>query len=87
LQVTTESSHEKAEEDITMKDIAKQADAMQDLSAKVSKLFQRRAQLAQDRFNESVQAAYKEQIADLIGKSMSPWEIWTNWLQYSTDFV
>jgi len=70
-----------------MKDIAKQVDTIQDLSAKVSRLFQRRVQLAQDRFNESVQAAYKDQIADLIGKPMSPWEIWTNWLQYSTDFV
>ena len=75
MQATTESAREKAKEDITMKDIAKQADAMQDLSAKVSKLFQRRMQLAQDRFNESVQAAYRDQIADLIGKPMSPWDI------------
>jgi len=60
---------------------------MQKLSTKVSQVFQKRMQLAQKRFNMKVQDAYKEQIADLIGKPASPWEIWTNWLQYSTDFV
>ena len=70
-----------------MKDLAKQAVNIQDISAKVTRLFQKRMQLAQERFTERVQAAYKEQIADLIGKPGSPWEIWTNWLEYSTDFV
>jgi pimeloyl-ACP methyl ester carboxylesterase len=70
-----------------MKDTSKQIADTQKLSTKVSQLFQKRMQLAQTRFNERVQAAYKEQIADLIGKPASPWEIWTNWLQYSTDFV
>jgi pimeloyl-ACP methyl ester carboxylesterase len=70
-----------------MKDLTKQAVNIQDISAKVTMLFQRRMQLAQERFNERVQAAYKEQIADLIGKPTSPWEIWTNWVQYSMDFV
>ena len=70
-----------------MKDLTKQAVNIQDIAAKVTRLFQKRVQRAQERFNEHVQAAYKEQIADLIGKPASPWEIWTNWLQYSTDFV
>ncbi len=70
-----------------MKDSTKQAVNIQDLSAKVSTLFQKRVQLAQERFNKSVQAAYQEQIADLVGKTLSPWEIWADWAQYSTDFV
>src|SRR5512143_291705 len=70
-----------------MKDLSKQVADTQKLSTKVSELFQKRLQSAQERFNESVQRAYKNQIADLIGKPMSPWEIWTNWLQYSADFV
>ncbi len=70
-----------------MKDTSKEIAESQRLSAKVSQLFQKRMQLAQKRFNERVQEAYKEQIADLIGKPASPWEVWTNWLQYSTDFV
>ena len=59
----------------------------QKISEKVSRLFQKRMQVAQDNFNESVQSAYKKQMADLVGKPSAPWEIWTNWLEYSTDFV
>lgn len=70
-----------------MKDVSKKIAENQELSAKVGKLFRKRVELAQKRFNESVQAAYSKQIADLVGKPLSPWEIWTNWLQYSTDFV
>jgi len=70
-----------------MKDRSMKIADMQKLSTKVSQVFQKRMQLAQKRFNMKVQDAYKEQIADLIGKPASPWEIWTNWLQYSTDFV
>jgi pimeloyl-ACP methyl ester carboxylesterase len=70
-----------------MKDLTKQAVNIQNLSAKITRGFQKKLQLAQERFNERVQEAYKEQIADFVGKPASPWEIWTNWLQYSTDFV
>ncbi len=70
-----------------MKDFSEQATEIQALSTKVGKLFQKRVQLAQDRFNKSVQVAYQEQIADLVGKPLSPWDIWTDWAQYSTDFA
>lgn len=70
-----------------MKDLTQQAASLQDLTAKISRLFQKRVQLAQERFNTSVQAAYQEQTADLIDKPRSPWDLWTNWLQYSTDFA
>jgi len=70
-----------------MKDITKKLENSYDISAKVSRLFQKRVQLAQERFSGRVQSAYKEQIADLIGKPMSPWDIWTNWLQYAIDFA
>ncbi|HXX64912.1 MAG TPA: DUF3141 domain-containing protein [Bacteroidota bacterium] len=70
-----------------MKDTSKEIAESQKLSARVSQLFQKRMQLAHARFSERVQAEYKEQIADLMGRPTSPWEIWTNWLQYSADFV
>lgn len=70
-----------------MKNLTEQAVEIQDLTAKASRLFQRRVQLAQERFNQSVQAAYREQMADLLGTPRSPWEIWTDWLQYSIDFT
>ena len=72
---------------LTMKDISQQAVKIQDLSTKVSDLFQKRARLAQQRFTESVQAAYQAQIADLVAKPLSPWDIWTGWANYSTDFA
>jgi len=70
-----------------MKDFSSKIADTQSILAKVTQVFQKRLQLAQGRFNERVRAAYKDEIADLIGKPISPWEIWTNWLQYSTDFM
>jgi len=70
-----------------MKDFSNKIADTQSISAKVTRLFQKRLQVAQEKFNESVQSAYKEHMADLAGRPASPWEIWTNWLQYSTDFV
>ena len=59
-------------EGLTVKDISQQAVKIQDLSTKVSTLFQKRAQLAQQRFTQSVLAAYQEQIADLVAKPLYP---------------
>ena len=70
-----------------MKNFSEKIADSQKISEKVSRLFQKRMQVAQDNFNESVQSAYKKQMADLLGKPSAPWEIWTNWLEYSTDFV
>ena len=70
-----------------MKNISEKIADSQKISEKVSRLFQKRMKVAQNNFNESVQSAYKEQMADLVGKPVAPWEIWTNWLEYSTDFV
>lgn len=58
----------------------------QSISAKVSRGLQRRMQVAQEKFYTSVQASHK-QISDLSGKLATPWEIWMNWVRYSTDFV
>jgi pimeloyl-ACP methyl ester carboxylesterase len=70
-----------------MKDFPKQIGESQYIASMVSRGFGTRLRVAQEKFIERVQEAYKEQIADLIGKPASPWEIWTNWLQYSTDLV
>ena len=56
-----------------------------DLSSKVSRLYQKRVKVAQDRFKERVQEAYKEQVADLMAKPLAPWDIWTNLYRYSVD--
>jgi len=70
-----------------MKDLAQQAANIQALSTKVGRLFQKRAQLAQERFTNRVQSACQAQIVGLAGQPLSPWEIWTDWARYSTDFA
>ncbi len=59
----------------------------QKISSKISNLFQKRVQIAQKKLNDSIQSAYKEQMTDIVGKPMAPWEIWSDWVKYSTDFV
>jgi len=56
-----------------------------DLSGKVSRLYQKRVTVAQERFNERVREAYQKQVADLVGKPLAPWDIWTHWYRYSVD--
>jgi len=74
-------------EDTIVKNAAAQITESQKLSAKVGQVFQKRLELTQQRFNETVRRAGEEQLAGLVGTHASPWEIWTDWLQYSTDFV
>jgi pimeloyl-ACP methyl ester carboxylesterase len=56
-----------------------------DLSTKISRLYQKRVKVAQERFRERVQQAYQKHVADLVAKPMAPWDIWTNWYRYSVD--
>jgi hypothetical protein len=70
-----------------MKDSVAQLTETRKFSAKVGQVFQKRLQLAQQRFTERVQKTYQEQLAGLVGRPAAPWEIWSDWLQYSTDFV
>jgi len=57
----------------------------QDVSSKVAQLFQERVKAAQERFNERVKKAYAN-IATLMTKPATPLDVWTNWIQYATDF-
>src|SRR5512143_1333427 len=70
-----------------MTDIAKQLARTQDITAKVGMLFQQRVQLAQEHYGERVKTAFERHVAGLMTKPMSPWDVWTNWYQYSTDFA
>jgi pimeloyl-ACP methyl ester carboxylesterase len=70
-----------------MTDIAKQTARAQDLTARLSLLYRDRIQSAQDRFKERTQRAYDEHVAPLMAKPTAPWDIWTQWFAYSTDFA
>ncbi len=70
-----------------MTNIAEQTARSQELSAKVSRLFRKRTQLAQERFRERTEQAFKDQIAALMTRPIAPWDVWTQWFEYSADFA
>jgi hypothetical protein len=70
-----------------MTDLDKQLARSYDLSGKVSRVFEKRATLAQERFTNRVRKAFDENIAELAAKPASPWEIWTDWYGYSVDLA
>jgi len=71
-----------------MTDIGKQLSRTQDLAAKISRVLQRRQQVAQERFKERVGKAIKAQTENAAAVQPStPWDLWTNWIAYSTDLA
>ena len=68
-----------------MKDRSKMMAQSVDLAGKVSRLYQKRTKVAQERFSERVQAAYRDHVADLVAKPIAPWDIWSSWYRYSVD--
>src|SRR5262245_33502156 len=59
----------------------------QDLSAKGSRVFHKRAKDAQERFTERVQKAFDEHVAGLFTKPTTPWDAWMGWSRYAVDFA
>jgi len=70
-----------------MNDLDKRLSASHDLASKVAQVFQKRAKTALERFNERVQSAYKDQLAGLMPKPASPWDIWAGGARYAVDFA
>jgi pimeloyl-ACP methyl ester carboxylesterase len=70
-----------------MNDPTRYLSRSQDVATKVTRLFQARAKLAQEQFNQRVQKAYQAHIEKLVAKPMAPWEIWTGGAQYALDFA
>jgi len=66
-------------------DVSKQLARGQDIATKVPLVFQKRAKLAQERYRERMQRAFDDNVAELIAKPPAPWEIWTNWYNYTVD--
>jgi pimeloyl-ACP methyl ester carboxylesterase len=57
----------------------------QDISTKVSLVFQKRAKLAQTRFSERVRRAFSDNVAD--ARALAPQDAWSAWYEYATDFA
>jgi len=56
-----------------------------DLSAKVARLFQRRAQLAQERLTARLKEAAEQQRSAI--SAMTPWQFWQQGADYAVDFA
>lgn len=56
-----------------------------DISTKVAQVFQKRAKVAQEKFGERLTKAVADNTAGLADKPLAPWDVWSNWYQYSTD--
>jgi hypothetical protein len=70
-----------------MKDLTSDLAQSYDLSTKVDHVLQRRVELAQERFNDRIQAAYRKHLEGLAARPTSPWEIFARWQEYATDLT
>jgi pimeloyl-ACP methyl ester carboxylesterase len=61
--------------------------AASNISNKVNSMFQGRLHTAQERFQEHIRKAYEENVASLTTRAWTPWDLWTSWMQYTTDFA
>ena len=66
-------------------DAAKKLARSQDISTKVSLVFQKRARLAQERFAERLREAYGEAATE--GKGLASSTAWVGWSDYCLDFA
>lgn len=57
------------------------------ISTKIGKVFQRRMEVAGERFGNQLQKVYREQLDGLPRQPLTPWQIWTDWQRYATDFT
>ena len=70
-----------------MTDLGERLAKANDISSKVGRVFQKRMQTAQERFNQRASKAYADHMSAWMTQPMTPWDIWTNWVQYTTDFA
>lgn len=70
-----------------MTDIGKQLSRTHEIAAKVGRIFQRRQQLAQERFSERTRKAVEAHAAHFTARSATPWDAWTAWSDYTTDLA
>ena len=70
---------------MTDSDPIKQITSSAKISKKVSKVLEKRTELARDRFQSRVSGAYEAQIAPLLTSPTTPWDLWSDWYQYNVD--
>src|SRR3974377_2055621 len=70
-----------------MTDLSKHLSRTHDLASKVAAVFQKRAAVALDHFNERVRAAWKDHLSGMTPRPATPWDVWAGGARYATDFA
>src|SRR3954465_12652887 len=58
-----------------------------EMNAKLSRIFQKRSELAREHFVQRVRSAHEEHTAQLLTEPMMAWNLWTNYYSYATDLA
>jgi pimeloyl-ACP methyl ester carboxylesterase len=58
-----------------------------DTTDKVTRLFTKRMEKAQERFREGAKKAHEDYLASLMKAPATPWDLCTQWVQYTTDLT
>ena len=66
-------------------DIGRQLSRSQDISTKVSVLFQKRAKVAHERFAEQLQTALEQNLSAVLTHPAAAANIWSDWYHYAVD--
>ena len=66
-------------------DPTKQVEHSSNISAKVAQVFKRRMDIAQQHYGERMTRAWKENIADPKVAPTTPWDVWSQGLDYAVD--
>jgi hypothetical protein len=66
-------------------DPLKHATRSTELSAKVARLFKRRVDIAQEAYRERMSKAWRDTVADLVARPMTPWDLWAQGVNYAVD--
>ena len=69
-----------------MNDLGEKVTKAQEVSTKVTQLFQDRIKAAQERYKGRIKNAYDDDLATFASKPMT-WDVWANWTDYATDFT
>jgi len=70
-----------------MNDLSDRVATVTDTADKVSRIFEKRMETAQQRFKERVKKAYDDHIVRLVKTPTTPWDFYAQWVQYTTDFA
>jgi pimeloyl-ACP methyl ester carboxylesterase len=68
-------------------DIGNQLSRTHELATRITAVHEKRRRLAQERFEARLRKAVEEQAALLEAQPAAPWDLWTNWVDYSTDLA